>query len=941
MTMDLPDLTKKDIEVAFADLRRREKQGRHLFAFHGRYAPGSTEMLISAENESFRVVPIQSELDLRRQMPALGEQGAPIAFVVPWSGEVPLDLAGRFSRNGQISRIGKESRLKRLLGVSELGDGIVGSALGEHLLAHPNALEGAVSLGGFVTSDALFEAWLSAQLGIETKGGLGIDYFLGWAAIDTQTSKLDELEARDPKFVAAVEDYLHRTLRESGRVVWRAWRAKRGRSLLELAVLFETLASVDTVPARIWREMQKTELGLGDDETTRRVALELGEAVGRALRWLDRRDSHIVRSALLAAQARVTVGDVRELLIGSKRLPLAWDLRLEALGKALADGVKTPGPEALARAVDARRHVESHASASDPKEESVIRRAESAIQLLSWLSSGKLAPDLSTDTPYRDAEALGRWYVEEGGFVGHLRHQARGSATEGFGKGVCAVLDAVDAQRRTLDRRFARSLAGWVEAGRPASQVLPIDAAVDRIAVRFLQGDPTRKLLVLLMDGMAWAQAVSILASFDAWAVPWGPMAWHSSSQGKVGAALRPVVFAALPTVTEVSRAAFFAGKPTPAGPVQSTSDDPKRWLANKTVAKLEADTIEPKLLLRGEGHTSDGIASQEALSLVADPARRMVAIVINAIDASLKGDSQHHHLWKADSIRSFVDLLDKARESGRAVLLAADHGHVPASLLVAKSKQIDASARYRPWTKPDDPIAEDEVGFHGTGVWAPKGAHGVVLLADEHARYGGAAHAGEHGGASLAEVVAPCLLIAPSDGRDVADKDQRVMPLEKPSWWHLEVERPARIDETETTPPPRKPPPRRKNTPPQQAALFVGLASPNPPNPPPVRRKSSGRMRAPSALEMNELFIARTPNAEERRRIAKAVSYLAERGDQANLQAFAEAMGELPFRAGGLVRALGTALSVDGYEVLTYDQVSKQVRLQRAVLESQFGIKL
>lgn len=948
MTMtNLPELTRKDVEEALGELRRREKQGRRLFAFHGRYAPGHAEDLMLEGSERFQVVPVKSEIDLRSHLPPLGVNTAPIAFIVPWSGEMPLDIAGRFSRDGRIKRIGKESRLKRLLGASDLGEDVLGSPLAEHLLANPRDLDGTPSLGGLVTLDALFDRWLKARFRIDTTGGLALDLLLGWAAIDNRSSDLDELEVSSPALVSEIESHLHHRLRDAGVVVWRAWRTKRGRALLELAVLFEALASHRQGPAFTWRGMQQAELGVTDAVTAERVAIELGDAVGRALYFIESLQAGVVKSILASAEAKVTAPDVRPLLVSSKRLPIAWDLRLAALGQALEDGVRDPSPDAVKRAGEARKQLETHVSFRDPKYEAVSKRAERAVQLLAWLSSPQSVPELSTETPYRDAETLGRWYVEEGGYVDLARRRARGPADTPFGKGVQAVVSKADSIRRDLDRRFARSLRGWIEAGRPSGQVFPIDMAVEKVALRFLQGDPTRKLLIILMDGMPWADLTSILESLSTWTAPWGSIAWHASAQGKIGTARRPVMFAQLPTVTEVSRAAFFAGVPTPNGATYSTSDDPKRWENHTAVRKIEAENVAPRLLLRGEGHTSDGVASQEALTMVGDPKRRLVALVINAIDASLKGDTQQRHEWTVDSIGSLAQLLERAREAGRAVLFAADHGHVPGDLLASKGAYTDASTRYRSWRDPSDPIGEDEVGFHGTGVCATKGAHGLICLSDEHSRYGSAAHAGEHGGASLAEVVAPCLLVAPDDGRDAFDSAQKVMPMDVPSWWHLDVEASvAEIHEPAPAPePPRRPSKKIKAQVPEEQLPLGQLGAPPPPPPPatpiPPRRTSSTKLAKPSPLATSEVFVARTPNKAERERVVAGVNYLIERGDLANVDAFCAFLGEPAWRAGGLVRTLQLALNVDGYEALTHDVKGKQVRLHRAVIEAQFGVKL
>ncbi|MGD0680251.1 MAG: hypothetical protein ABSC94_33150 [Polyangiaceae bacterium] len=56
-----------------------------------------------------------------------------------------------------------------------------------------------------------------------------------------------------------------------------------------------------------------------------------------------------------------------------------------------------------------------------------------------------------------------------------------------------------------MARKFARGLVEWTAAGQPANQVLPIDKALERLAAKFLEEKDDRRLLVLLLDGMAWA----------------------------------------------------------------------------------------------------------------------------------------------------------------------------------------------------------------------------------------------------------------------------------------------------------------------------------------------------------------------------------------------------------------------------------------------------
>lgn len=933
---EVPALSREDVREQLELLCARERQGRHLFAFYGRGAEDTIEVNGAGR---FYVRPVRSELDLRANMPPLEEEDPRIAFLVPWATEIPIDLAGRFSRNGKIMRIGREARLKRLFGAAELDGGVLESPLADYLLSSPPA-QGYATTSGVLTLGSLWSAWLRQEWGIEARGGLGLDALVGWAALDQRGSEFLRQMEGHPDVRESLLGHLKSTVGDAGPVVWKAWERGAGRRVLEWAVLFEVLveraelgeAMRSTV--RTWlKTTASTDLGI-EPSAVEPIGEQLARAASVALRSVAQKtDKGFIRSVLSGAEHRVTLPEIEELLIHSPRLPAGWMLRLGALGRALRKGVSQesgpPTVDAVKAAVTALRSIEGHSRFTDPEETRTVQRAEMAVRLLSWLAARPQDALEPGRTPYADVENLGRWYAEEGGYVDWARELARGTSEDDFGRGVQAVVEAADGERRNLDRRFAKGLQGWVQAKRPASQVVPIDQAVKRIAARFLEQEPSRKLLVLLIDGMAWAQAVEILDSLGSRA--WGPIAWHASKDGRIGEGAYPVMLANFPTVTEVSRAAFFAGKPMTSGARLSTSDDPKWWMEHRDVSKLFEPPKYPRLLLRAEGHTSDGSASREALSLVGDSTQRVVALVINAIDASLKGDTQQRHSWTVDSIESLPDLLDKAREAGRAVLLAADHGHVPADLLTTKGTYAGAGARWRPWKEPSDPVEEYEVALHGDGVYAPKGAHGVILLSDDQSRYGGAAHAGEHGGATLAEVVAPCLLIAPDyELASEEDPGLRVRPAYVPPWWHFDVAGYIEVPVPE---------PAKKQKAPEKPQMELDVT---PPAKPRRRRPTPSSLPArPSALEDNDVLAARATSVARRRQVITAVELLRDRDFVMSASAFAAGLGEPTWRVGQVVSVLQEALNVEGYQVLEYDRTGQQIRLHREMLETQFGVKL
>jgi hypothetical protein len=205
-------------------------------------------------------------------------------------------------------------------------------------------------------------------------------------------------------------------------------------------------------------------------------------------------------------------------------------------------------------------------------------------------------------------------------------------------------------------------------------------------------------------------------------------------------------------------------------------------------------------------------------LSLIRDDDRRVVGIVVNAIDASLKGDSQQLSEWRVDTVRSLTDLLETASECGRHVLLASDHGHVPADRLQRHSTSYREHARWRPHLESRDAIQQGERAFRGPGVYQAKNTDGAVLLTTDTLRYGSAPHAGEHGGATLAEVVAPCLLLGwdePIRERDSAEL--KLAPAFVPDWWHYATPSAALPPVVSTPPPPSR---RKKPVSDQQLGL-------------------------------------------------------------------------------------------------------------------------
>lgn len=941
--MTAPELSRRDIEPdvrLVVEAPNDPSRKRYLIAFHGR---ATADDEIDVDGHRVRVVHVRSELDLRRRLLEVS-RGEYAAFLIPWrAASVPIDLQGRFADKGKIQTVGREARLKVRFGVTEVESDARDSPLAEYVLVHHAEAFGIA--GGRLTLDALWTTWLARVWNLDAGGELALDALLGWAAVD----------ARGPAFVSTLRErgaeavrtallaYLDKRLGPAGPAVWRAWEAGRGAPILELGLVLGALAGSTDAGVQMWIKLTAPQVFGAEPGATidDAVLARLAETADAALRFLarpGRADAASVRALVLAADQRASIPELAPHVVGSPRLPSAWRARLEQFGRALSAIAASASSATVAAAVAAYREVWRHDMARDEDQKPVLRRVEMALRLASWLavrSDRELPPPV---TPYDDVENLAIWYAREGGHVDRARRWARGGGVGPFAEGVNAVVAAVDAIRVELDRRFARALPAWHAAGRRATQVVPIDQAVKRIATSFLDDCAERRLLVILMDGMAWPQAVELLESMGNRASVWGPLAWHGMARYRVGDGPYPAVLTNFPTLTEVSRSAFFGGKPIPSGSAPNASNDPEKWKANRDVQKHVLGNAVPQLRLRGDGQTRDGAASPDALELVLDPQQRIVAVVINAIDMSLKADRAHETEWRLDTVKALRDLLDRAIEAGRAVLLCSDHGHVPADRMEGTGVAMIDGARWRVWQRPTDPVADYEVGLPaGEGVWAPRGAHGVVLIADDAHRYGGGTGSGEHGGASLAEVVAPCVLIGCADV-PAADEDasQAVRPAVAPSWWFFDVGDVGELDKPGAPAAEDRGDKKPRRTTKRPAAsnqvVLPMFTSPEPAAVVPVVVESP--------LARSELFLARVVEAKARQQALRAVEFLRARKGVASAAAFAGELGEFASRVGGVVAKLQEILNVDGYQVVRFDRQNQQVHLDLEKLAQQFDVQ-
>jgi hypothetical protein len=188
---ELPELQPGDlgnlVDSLFAgDAARRRS---HLVAVLGTGAPG----LVRTQVGEFAVVPVRSEIELRRQLPPLDLDPTEAleirqVFLVPWD-ELPLDISGRFAGHGRVLTLPRVSLLRARLGVEEVDASVLECRLADYLLRAPR-----IRLPGMgrLTESLLWQAWLASEW--HTPADLNMPEMLVWAASD----------GRGPQFAAVM-----------------------------------------------------------------------------------------------------------------------------------------------------------------------------------------------------------------------------------------------------------------------------------------------------------------------------------------------------------------------------------------------------------------------------------------------------------------------------------------------------------------------------------------------------------------------------------------------------------------------------------------------------------------------------------------------------------------------------------------------------------------
>lgn len=913
--MEAPFLTIPEVRQEVERIFRRDHRSQ-LVALFGCGEPSDFDLA----GRRWRVLPTRCELQLREQLPRPDEKRSePSVYLIDWAADVlPLDVACRLA-GGRLYHVARDARLAALFGARQVESGLAGSALAKLLLSgaipQPRKVQGLQ-----LTHAAAWGSFLEARLRLPESALTSAGTLLAWGAShDGGPAFLRQAESDDlwRNVRRELQEWLRGSAGDAGAVVWQAWEEGLASRLLEVLPLLSAAreAAHEFMAGQLAGQLSAWLPSVAG-------AVRGVEAVLTEKKMLDAAlpsERGPLLATLERSQALADGAGLGALTGTSSRLPGGHKARERDLAGATQAFLDQPGPERAASVLDALKRLEDHALDPHlrPEDHRGARRNLARVAL--WLASRENTS--SPGTRWQPAVDLARQYAEDGGYVEWARQQLRGlrGADEALLSAARGLELAAASALRDDHRAFAEAYVSWAEAGKPSASAIPIEDLGKQVIVPFLKEGERRRLLVVLMDGMSHAAAVQVLTRLGS-ARRWGPIAWRRN--GWQGVLPLPPVLAAAPTLTEISRGAFFAGKADPRFGEEGTDKDPARWKAHRAVSELLGDDA-PPLFMRRDILSGHDLASDIREAIKGDC--RAVAVVVNAVDEDLKSSVQVAKDYSLAPVLPLDALLSAAEEGERAVLLVADHGHVlgdgtrPLEGRLGRGRP--GGARWRALAEGEAPKADEVVLAKPS--WVPRGWDRVAGLWDP-AVVNRSAKYGEHGGLSLAETVAPAVLIAPDWLERTAPDDSglAVRPMPTPDWWELRVRRPV-----------VRPAPAETKTP-AQASLFAQTPEPvrsSPPSAPPFIL----------ALRRSAVFLDQTsgqPSAEVER-VLSWLGILIEAGDSLPAGDFAAAARVRGHQVGGVVARMGV-LNADGFAMVEHDHVGRRVVVHRSRLVQHYGIK-
>lgn len=622
-------------------------------------------------------------------------------------------------------------------------------------------------------------------------------------------------------------------------------------------------------------------------------------AATEAVRALRHTDTKAYRQTLLRADEILGEIQADSFAFLSDTSPRGFDQRLARFGERLSDVLSSKAWDKFDALIETRQAVRDHDQSA--REGRRLERVDMAVRLVRWL--GEQARQ--GDSEYASLAVIATNHLRNGGFVDWARLSLRSGDSEGvLSQAYARLFEAVTRIRETQAHHFAQLLVDWTAANSPVEDLVPVERVLEQIVAPLAVGNP---VLVVLIDGMSVAVCRELLADLTR-------HEWISICES--GRTFNRPAVTTIPSVTEFSRTSLLTGK-LQSG---SASEEAAGFAQHAALLAACRPGYPPVLFHKPSLQESeDAVLAADVRKEIGNSYRKVVGVVVNAVDDHLLKGGQIDVRWSRDEIKVLPALLHEAKMARRLVVLLSDHGHV-----LDCQTQARAGEGGERWRTVSGVPATDELLVEGPRVLVE--GHRLIAPWSERVRYGVMKN-GYHGGLSPQEVVVPIAVLSRTDSYP---KDWREQPVDTPAWWD---------EPTATTPSKEQPALVLKAAKPAPGTLFDLKGDDGP----------QGAKADESTLEWVKRLLT-SPVFEQQKGLggrglpgddvfAKLLSLLDRRGGKLTSVALARALEFPALRLPGLLAKVQRVLNIDGYAVLRRDDASDTVELNRELLLKQFDL--
>jgi hypothetical protein len=856
-------------------------------------APGGLTSL-TINGDRFDVATCRSTLEIREHLARVDGSDGRLIIVTPLQDtDIGEDVLARLARRRLFpldawegaARLFKATRLDpRLRRESWLADALIDGAPPEGY---------AVAASGLLDRDTAWSAFLVYRLGLPD-GRPDAVSLLRWTLTSDGDARYENLPS---VFRTHLADRFAETAGPAGAAVADCAQAGYLTLAVPIGLALTGLLSeqVDTRVSSALREGAiRLERFTGGKRLEPRAMAEW--AASAEVAATETSDPRLVRQIVDRADDVLDRVGVRSYAFVSNWSAVGLEQRLERYATALLDATAAQNVDTGPASAALAKVREHRLAAARPER---LARAEMAMRVLRWLArdaqrSSALAP-VSLDQ-------MADLYRRDGSFVDLARISLRGGdplerLADAYGRLLSRATDA----RERQNYQFGRALVDWVGTGSTSGGIVPVEDVLERI-VAPLASEAT--VLLLVVDGMSlavWHEVSDELSGLG-----WVPL---RPERGQMVPGL-----AAIPSLTQISRTSLLSG-----ALITGTSADEKRAFANHPqLVAVSKPHFAPVLFHKGEVAAAGGRSlAPEVRDAIGSGDRRIVGVVLNAVDDYLAKADQVRPRWTIEYIPLLDALLHEARAAGRIVVFASDHGH-----LLDDDTTLERSEAGDRWRADDGAVRDGEVVLAGPRV---KGANGRVIVPwSERTRYGQRKN-GYHGGATPQEMVVPLAVMSP--GIQVAGWIETGIMY--PAWWDDVAVAPAPAEPLRTTP---------------LVAARAGESR--------VRRPAplleGLEQLVPEAAWIDRLFESRTYAAQKQmagrgvpsdERMRVLLYALDQRGGKLTRTAVVHVLNMPLVRLAPFLAAARRILNVEGYGVLQVDETSDTIVLNRRLLDLQFEL--